>query len=202
VEKVIINKAKDLFFSYGLKSVSMDDLAKQAGISKKTIYQSVADKNELVHKVVEELIEEYKVALIQCSHMAQNAVGEVVLQSNTTVKILAPVNFSFFYELEKFFPAAWDIIVNHRHQIMLPFITNNLERGISEDFYRDDLQLSFLADLRLHQITTAFNPKSFSNKIWDTQKLMFQLTEFYLYGIANNKGKKLISKYLNNNNAD
>jgi AcrR family transcriptional regulator len=202
MEKLIINKAKDLFFSYGLKSVSMDDLAKQAGISKKTIYQSVSDKNELVHKVVEALIQEYKEALIQCSHKAQNAVEEVVLQSAMTVKTLAPVNFCFFYELEKFFPAAWEIIINHRHQIMLPFIANNLQRGINEDNYRDDLQLSFLADLRLQQITTAFNPKAFSNKIWDTQKLMYQLTEFYLYGIVNNKGKRLISKYLNNNNAE
>jgi AcrR family transcriptional regulator len=202
MEKLIINKAKNLFFSYGLKSVSMDDLAKTAGISKKTIYQSVADKSELVHKVVEELVQEYKDALIQCGEKAQNAVHEVVLQADITVKTMAPVNFCFFYELEKFFPATWDIIVNHRHQIMLPFIANNLERGIREDFYRNDLQSSFLADMRLQQITTAFNPQAFSNKVWDTQKLMNQFTEFYLYGIANNKGKKLISKYLNNNNAE
>lgn len=195
MEQLIINRAKDLFFSYGLKSVSMDDLAKTAGISKKTIYQSVSDKTELIKKVAEDLICCHKDQLIRSAKEAVNAIEEVYLQSHTSFVMLASVNTNFFYELEKFFPAVWKKLTDHRQHHVYAAIVNNLERGIEEENYREDIEPSFLANMRLQQITTALNPVLFPGKKMEGSKLMQELTLFYLHGIGTPKGKKLIDKY-------
>src|SRR5688500_1746949 len=99
MEQLIISKARDLFFSYGLKIVSMDDLAKQAGISKKTIYQFVSDKNELIEKVVEEWMMAHKQALKKAAKDSNNAVEEMFMQDNLPFTTIASVNIHFFHQL-------------------------------------------------------------------------------------------------------
>jgi AcrR family transcriptional regulator len=198
----LVTKARNLFFSYGLKSVSMDDLARMSCTSKKTIYQHVADKNELVDRVVEDLIRCHKEAMDQSGEAAKDAVHELVLKSRAPFVTLASINWNFFYELEKFFPAAWQKLIAHRQQVMLPSIIKNLERGIAEGLYREGLDTQFTALIRLQQIATALNPKDFTQTTTDALKLMNSLTEFYLHGIVTTKGKRLINTYLKNNNED
>lgn len=192
----LVSKAKSLFFSYGLKSISMDDLARESGTSKKTIYQIVSDKNELVDKVVSDLADCYTEAMIECSTVARNAVEEVLLKARAPFTTLAAINRNFFYELEKFFPAAWDKLVAYRQQVILPSIVNNLECGIGEGLYRPELDTRFVAHVRLQQINTALNPKDFSQHTADPQKLMNDLTVFFLHGIVTTKGKQLLNNYL------
>jgi AcrR family transcriptional regulator len=197
---VVLNKAKELFFTYGLKSISMDDLAKQSGVSKKTIYQAVADKQELVGKVVDELILCHKDATTTSGQTAKDAVAELVNLSCLPFDTLASININFFYELEKFFPAEWKKLLAHREKFMLPTVIKNLERGIDEGNYRADIDVSFTAHIRLQQIATALNPVSFSDKKIDPRQLMNDLTLFYLHSITTIKGKRLLNKYLNINN--
>jgi hypothetical protein len=85
---------------------------------------------------------------------------------------------------------------------MLPSIIKNLQRGVAEGLYREDLDTQFAALIRLQQITTALNPKDFTQTTTDALKLMNSLTEFYLHGIVTTKGKRLINTYLKNNNED
>lgn len=200
MEELIINKARELFFSFGLKSVSMDDLARKAGTSKKTIYQLVADKNELVDKVVADFVRCHSEAMEQSRAEARNAVDEVILRGRIPFVTLASVNRNFFYELEKFFPAAWAKLVVHREQVMLPAIIENLERGVAEGYFRAGLDTKTVARIRLQQIMTALNPQEFTGQPASTQKLMNDLTEFYLHAITTTKGKQLLTKYLNGNN--
>ena len=195
MEELVI-KAKNLFFSYGLKSISMDDLAREAGTSKKTIYQIVSDKNELVDKVVTDLVSCYAEAMAECRTAARNAVEEVILKAQAPFTALAAINRNFFYELEKFFPAAWDKLVAYRQQVVLPSIVKNLQWGMEEGLYRPDLDAHFTAQIRLQQILTALNPKDFFQLTTDPQKLMNDLTEFYLHGIVTTKGKQLLNNYL------
>lgn len=173
----------------------MDDLAKGAGVSKKTIYQLVSDKTELVSKVAEELMRCHAEQLIEATDEAEDAIEEVYLQSNTSFVTLASVSQNFFYELEKFFPVAWKGLMEHRQKNVFPAIVRNLKRGIDEGHYRENIDPSFIANVRLQQITTALNPLLFSARKMDTRKLMNDLTVFYLHAIVTTKGKKLISKY-------
>jgi AcrR family transcriptional regulator len=199
MEGVIVKKARELFFMYGLKSVSMDDLAKEASVSKKTIYQLVADKSELVEKVVNEWAYCHTETLLHCRQQSQNAVQEVGLMAQLPFATIASVSVNFFYELEKYFQPAWERLMEHKQKVIVPAITQNLQRGMAEDYYRQDLDVALLADIRIQQLTNALKPNGFTSRKTDSQKLMNSLTQFYLHGITSTKGKKIIYNYLNGN---
>jgi len=198
--ELIVEKARELFFTYGLRSISMDDLARQAGLSKKTLYLSIADKQELIGKVVDELIMHHEAAIMECRQKSLDAVWEALHLSCLPFDTLASINVSFFHELEKYFPAEWIKLIEHRDKMMIPAITDNLLRGRAEGIYRSDFDIDCIAAVRLQQIITALNPVGFLYKSGSGKTLMTQLTHFYLHGITNTKGKRLINKYTNLNN--
>ena len=198
--ELILTKARELFFSYGLRSVSMDDLAKLAGISKKTIYQSFEDKAALVNRIVEDLVDCHHRLCKACQLEAVDAIDDVFKQSNAPFETWASVTPGFFYELEKFFPEAWKKLEQHRDAVLKAGIIRNLERGIKEGLYRDDMNLSFIADLRIQQLIHALQPNGFTNQKISVGQMMNELTLFYLHGITTEKGKKLLNKYLKNRN--
>ncbi|RPD48843.1 TetR/AcrR family transcriptional regulator [Paracnuella aquatica] len=199
MEAQILNKARDLFFNYGLKSVSMDDVAKEAGVSKKTIYQLVTDKAELVTKVACHLMQHHTEEMERCNKEAQNAVEEVALQTNISFAPLAAIRYSFFYDMEKFFPQAWQLLVRNRREHFLPNIIRNLKRGMQEGVYRPDLDLEMIPQIRLQQLQSALQPGAFPDLHNNQQLLLQRLTRFYLHGITSPKGSELITKYLTEN---
>ena len=199
MEKLIADKARELFSMYGLKSVSMDDLARTAGISKKTIYQYFSDKTDLVDTVMDTMIDSNRNTFLKCSGTAKDAIDEVFMQTNSAFIQLASVSFNFFHELKKSFPVMWKRLEEHRQRTILPVIIKNLQRGIAENLYRHDLDIPFTADIRLQQLSTVINPESFTDRRTDSLQLMNSLTAFYLHGITTEKGKKLIHHYTQKN---
>jgi AcrR family transcriptional regulator len=200
MEELIIKKAKDLFFSYGSKGVSMDDVAKHAGISKKTIYKAFEDKIQLVYTIVSELLNCHDGALKQCIDWAEDAIDEVALFTQIPFNTLAAVNPCFFYELEKFFPTVWQLIEDYKQHVLVPTIIKNLAKGIYEGVYRQGIDIYFVANVRVQQIIVALNQRSLIATMGQRHQLMLQLSEFYLHALATQNGKKLINKYLNVNN--
>ena len=198
--ELILTKARELFFSYGLKSVSMDDLAKLAGVSKKTIYQFFSDKNELVNKIVDDMITCHHQLSMECLAEAKDAIDEVLKQSSAPFDTWASVNPGFFCELEKFFPEAWSKLEQHKNKVLLPGIIKNIDKGVAENYYRSEIDIDFTADIRIHQLITAIQPHVFASKRWNVSQVMNELTLFYLHGITTEKGKRLLSQYLKNRN--
>ena len=200
MEELILEKAKDLFFSYGLKGVSMDDVAKYAGISKKTIYKVFEDKTQIVQRLVSDLLLCHRQLLKQSFEQAKDAVDEVCRSTQAPLSKIADVNPCFFYELEKSFPTIWQLIEEYKRKVLVPSIIQNLEKGLDEGVYRQDIDSQFVADVRLQQVMKVFTRKAFVGESRQSHKLMVQLTDFYLHAIATENGKKLINKYLNVNN--
>lgn len=196
MEELIISKARQLFFTYGLKSVSMDDLAKEAGVSKKTIYQYVSDKAELVTKVAKQFMDCHKAETVQSYNLATNAVEEVVLQAKVSLAQLAPIKYSFFHDMEKAFPDAWQMLLQHRREHLLGSITQNLKRGINEGLYRTGLDLELTPHIRLQQLQLVVLPGAFTPFHLTMEQLMMRLTSFYLHGITNSNGSHMIPEYL------
>lgn len=200
MEELITNKAKELFFFYGVKSVSMDDLAKAAGISKKTVYLYFSDKNEVLDSVIESFIADHSQRLARCQQESRDAVEEIVNQSTAPFNLLSGISYVFLYDLEKAFPEAWEKLRAYRQQTVLPAIIRNLERGIREHLFRPDIDISFVAQIRLHQLNTALNPVVFAEVETDSINIMNEFTLFYLHGITTEKGKRLINNYSKNKN--
>lgn len=193
----ILNTAQKLFFRFGFRSVSMDDIARGCGISKKTLYQHFADRNTLVEAVVDALLERHAAEARQCRGNAANAVEEVWLGLHSPFALLAAVNYNFFHELEKYFPLLWEKVLAYGRNRMKPRIVANLERGIGEGLYEPGTDTAFAAEIRIQQLRTALNPAGFESGHSSSEALFGALTVFFLQAVSTQKGRKLISKYFN-----
>ena len=195
---MILAKAKSLFCSYGLKSISMDDLAKHAGVSKKTIYQNYTDKNELVNNIVQDLAESQSALFKTCETKAKDAVEEVLMKSDVTLQTWATVSQPFFVELQRSFPAGWKKLLHHKEKVMIPGMIRNLEKGISEGLYRSEIDIQFMAGVFSHYHISVIQRNTLTLPGRNASHVFQEVTHFFLHGICTEKGKKQLNKYLNN----
>lgn len=174
----------------------MDDLAKTAGVSKKTIYLYFEDKSSLVSEVLKALVAEQKARFKNCRKLAVNAVHEFSLQSEIPFDAFSCIKNGFFIELEKSFPVLYSNMMDYRRKILLPGFKENILRGIEEGVYRHELNPELMSELRLQHIINALNPENLTEKRTDSLGLYQELNSFFLHAITTSKGKNLISKYL------
>jgi AcrR family transcriptional regulator len=196
VRDYIINEADKLFCQYGFKSVTMDDIAKHLGISKKTIYQNFKDKNELINILIKDRIVNQDLQMNDCFAKSENAVQELYLGMQDMDYFLATMNPMLFYDLQKYHQEAWLKFIAFKEKEIGRKIVKNLERGKKEGLYREDLNVEIIARMRLDQVDVVFT----QNGHYDTNKnslsnIMVEITRHFLFGICNNEGLKLIHKY-------
>lgn len=195
-ERILV-KAHELFNRYGIRSVSMDDIAAQLGMSKKTLYQYFEDKNELVNAVFDTVLAGNKA---QCMHYAkkgENAIHEVFMSFDMLEEMLGNMNPSVLFDMQKYHPSAYRKFENFRNDFLYSLIKHNLEKGIKEELYREDIDVEILSRYRLHSVLLSFDPEVFPSNKTRLVYIEQQLLEHFLYGLATSKGRKLIEKYKN-----
>jgi AcrR family transcriptional regulator len=183
---------------YGLKSVSMDDIANKIGISKKTIYQFYADKEALVAQVVKQITTNNQ---LQCDNdicNSENAIHEIILAMDQMSKLFETMNPSILFDLQKYYPQAFKFFQAHKNDYVYGKIKQNITRGIKEGLYRSDLNLEIVSRYRVESIVIAFNPEFQSLVKSNLVSIAQELSTFFLYGVVNEKGYKLINKYTKN----
>jgi AcrR family transcriptional regulator len=193
----ILEKSNELFSRYGIRSVSMDDIAAQLGMSKKTLYQYFTDKDELVNAVFENHFNDSKIKCTDCAKKGENAIHEVFLSFDMTQELLATMNPSLLFDMKKYHPSAYKRFDEFRNGFLYKTIRTNLERGIKEELYRDDIDTDVLTRYRLYSIILSFNPDVFPNNKNNIMHIEQQIMDVFLYGMATPKGQKLIQKYKN-----
>ncbi|MEO5646837.1 MAG: TetR/AcrR family transcriptional regulator [Chitinophagaceae bacterium] len=191
----IKQKAEELFRKYGIRSITMDEIATQLGISKKTIYQSYADKDELVEAVIGHIISHNQGSCSRDSKLAKNAIHEVFLIMEMMKEIFESLNPSIFYDLERNHPKAYLQFLQHKHEFILKNIRENLRRGINEGYYRSELDVDVVSKVRLETMMMSFNQDIFPRNKVNIVVVEQQIIEHFLFGIANLKGHRLIIKY-------
>lgn len=191
----IKQRAHDLVMQYGIRSVSMDDIANSLGISKKTIYQYYADKDGLVEEVVSALL---KCNQEQCNKdrtLAKNAIHEVFLARDMMAEMFRTMNPSLLFDMQKYHPAAYDRFQRHKNEFIYTIIRSNLQRGISEELYREDLNIDLVARFRVDSMLLPFVPEFQSHTRLSLAEVQEELLELFLYGLVTLKGHKMIAKY-------
>ena len=191
----ILQKAHELFLRYGVRSVSMDDIAAQLGMSKKTVYQFYADKEELVDASLSSFLENNRKQCLADRQKAENAIHEVLLAFNMMQEMFTNMNPSIVFDLEKYHPAVSKKIQHHKQVFMYQVVKQNLERGIKEELYRPDINVDVLTKFRIESMMLAFNPEVFPNNRTHFVSIQEQILEHFLYGLATIKGHKVIQKY-------
>ncbi len=191
----ILEKTTELFMRYGIRSVSMDDIAAQLGISKKTIYQSFADKDELVDAIIEADIHRMQDECGICQHRSENAVEEIFLTMDMIQEHLRNMNPMLLYDLQKFHFRSFQKFMAHKNSYLLEIIRQNLEKGIAEGFYREDLDIDILSKFRLESLMIPFNMDQFPPGKYNLVKVTQVILEHFLFGLATEEGYQLILKY-------
>ena len=191
----ILHKARELMFQTGVKHVTMDDLATQLGISKKTIYQYFKDKDALVSSVVENDLAKHALICNQSMQIADNAVHEIFLLMTVLQELFSSMNPLTLFEIEKYYPLAFDKIKKHKDDFIFSMISANLEKGIAEGLYRKDVDVTILSRYRLETSLIPFNIHVFHPSKFDMLKVNLQIIEHFVYGVATLEGHKLMDAY-------
>jgi TetR/AcrR family transcriptional regulator, cholesterol catabolism regulator len=191
----IKDKAKELFMQFGLKSVSMDDIANGLGISKKTIYLFYADKDALVDDVIASLIKHNQECCEVDKQTADNAVHEIFLAMDFIMEIFRSMNPSLIFDMQKYYPAAFQKFSKHKNDYLYGVIKSNLERGIKEEMYRADLKIDVMARFRVESMMLPFNPEFHTKVKQNLAAIEEEITLHFMFGMVSPKGYKMAVKY-------
>ena len=191
----ILTHASALFLRNGIKSVSMDDIAADLGMSKKTLYKTFTNKDEIVLGMMRRHLDQAQGECCRVASSAANAVEEMLNLSAWADKEFSNVHPSIFYDLKKYHPAAWALLAAHKHAFILDQIMGNLRRGIAEGLFRPDLDVEVLARLNLAQIDLAFDPELYPPAQFSPIRVNRVFDEHFLLGVATLKGHRLFNKY-------
>lgn len=198
LQERILNKGDELFRRYGIRSITMDDIAKQLGVSKKTIYQHYPDKDELVIAVTKLNISRHFDEVENCcGPAAHDAISELLAVNSSVGEMIRSFNPIMFYDLQKYHPKGWIEFREFRNKYVLNKIVDNMNRGIEEGLYREDINIEILSRMRLEQVDMTFNYEIYPPTDFQFGKVMEELTIHFLRGLVNENGMKLINQYKN-----
>lgn len=199
MKETILSTVAGLYLKYGVRSVSMDDLAHHQGISKKTLYQYFDDKNDLVNQVTALLLEERMLQYAIAIKDSSNAIDELLSISKLMRKHFSELNPALMYDLQKYHPEAWDLFLQHENSVVYHLVVKNLEKGVAENFFRPDINVNVLAKIRVEEIHLSFDERVYPKDEFDFTEVQMQLFDHFVHGVLTEKGIKLYKNYQNQN---
>lgn len=194
-QKLLV-KAEELFMRYGFKSITMDDLAREMGISKKTLYHYFSDKNELVNQAVDNHLNN---DIHSCRAVAIENSDPIyfMLKINEWMgSVNKQVNHSVLFDLKKYFKEAWDKIEKFRTEFIYAQILENIERGMEMGLYRPEIHAKLIARMYVQLTELIIQPEIMEESFGTLQEQHFELIQYHLRGICTEKGLKILTKRL------
>lgn len=191
-----LRRIAELFMRYGIKSITMDDVARELGISKKTLYQFVENKNDLVLKVIELHVEGEKKECADWASEADNAIGEMFKLMESNNQQMAQMKSNIVYDLQKYHHEAWEKMQEFIQGFLYGIVRSNLERGVREGLYRPDFDVDIVAKLHIALSLQLFDERLFPQHHYPKEKLFHEYIMHYLYGIISERGLQLLKAKL------
>ncbi len=196
--KFILEETSKHFIRYGIRSMSMDDVARQLGISKKTLYQYFADKKELVHSVIKFHMDQTNNCFHNMKVEPGNAIDILLRVSQILIEQMGQMNPSVKYDLSKYYPESFKNLMDYKRGQVLDHIERNLQQGIKEGLYRKDMNTRVIAYfylIRMDQFMS-MEPEDEKMKNINSAEILTELFIYHVRGIANEKGIEYLEKSL------
>ena len=192
--KNILLKVRELYTKYGIKSITMDEVATELGISKKTLYQYVTDKDDLVGKFIDNEIELRQEEICKCFKTGFNAIEELFEISIFMNRLMKDQNPATEHDLKKYYPHHYYKTVKIRRERTFNYILLNLKKGKEEGLYREELNAEIIAKLYLSRVESIHLNDLFTVEEFTSLKLFMELLVYHIRGIATNKGIVVMEK--------
>jgi len=199
----ILKKVKALYIKYGIKSITMDDVARELGISKKTLYQYVQNKDELVEKVVDLHQAEQDVFFEKIKSKKLNAIQSLLWVNKLISKMMEDYNPSVEFDLKKYHSSVFRKIKERGQKKMFDSVLDNIIQGKKEGLYRSNINETLIAKMYVLRVEMMMESDVISRDEMRDPENIGQILEYHIRGIASEKGIKEYEeykKYLDNAN--
>ncbi|MEN8186736.1 MAG: TetR/AcrR family transcriptional regulator [Bacteroidota bacterium] len=196
MKEKILKKTLDLFLTYGVKSVTMDDIAEELGISKKTIYQNFKNKSQLVNDATFYMFDKINDGIHQICALGLNSIEEIYSIRNLILEQLKNEKTSPQYQLQKYYPKIFDTLKQKQFETIDICITENLKKGIESGLYRKEIDIKLITLLYFNGMIGIKNMDLFPQNEFEVSYLMDSYLEYHTRAIATPKGLKILEKVL------
>ncbi|MFW6248602.1 MAG: TetR/AcrR family transcriptional regulator, partial [Bacteroidota bacterium] len=184
----ILAKSYELFNKYGIRSITMDDVCRELGISKKTLYDYIENKEDLVRKFVESDVKRREDNFLQIFNMKYNAIEELFEVHKLIKQMIKEYNPSTEFDLKKYYPEIFKDIKNGKRQKMFEAVLNNLIKGKQEGLYRHELDENIIAKLYVSRIESTCENDIFTEEEYKSPAFINDIIVYHIRGVANKKG--------------
>jgi AcrR family transcriptional regulator len=201
----ILRESARLFSKYGIRSLSMDDICRELGMSKKTLYQYVDSKPDLIAHILQSTYGEHGKGMLEFIEGEHNAIDELLAVSRKVCLNMQNFNPSIIYDLQKYYPEIYKTHYDSKMISIFNDIKANLKKGITEGLYRDDINVDLVARLYVQKLEDVHNPTFLATIVADVAtyaKVFHVMFDNHIRGICNATGLAYYEKqqqYLNFN---
>lgn len=185
----IINTAVERFLRLGIRSVSMDDISNDMGISKKTLYQLIATKEQLVDEAITDFIAREESVISHLKEFSTDALHEMTQIAQHIVEIFGQIRPILINDLQKYYKKTWNKVRQMQNAFVKDQIRENLKRGIKEGVYRKDIDPDIISSLYVEKSWSLTNNTVFSPSEYDRDKLVKQHMLYHIHGILSDLGR-------------
>lgn len=191
MEKVMTT-ASALFSGSGIRSITVDDIMKHCCMSKRTFYDHFSSKEDLMDQILAQWTEKSARYLSMNRYISVNAISEMSNFFCTTEKLLRRIRPVFFHELRKYYAGSWKKLDQHKNDSLLPFITQNIDRGQKEGIYRDNINKSLIGEIYFSSMQLVLEDMWMEDI--DPEKIYHEMNAMLLHGLVNAKGMRLMDE--------
>ena len=195
----ILEKATEMFLNLGFKSVTMDDLAHNMGISKKTIYAHFNNKTELVQGCTLHVFELISQGIDHICSLNKNPIEELYQIKKFAMQHLKDERSSPQFQLQKYYPRIYETLKEKQFEIMKSCVFENVKKGIALGIYRENLNIDFVSRIYFSGVTSIKDCRLFPGELFPARHLMDEYLEYHLRGIVTPKGRKILNELINSN---
>ena len=194
--KNLLIRVYQLYNKYGIKSVTMDDVARELGISKKTLYQFVHDKAELVDKVISFNTVKHREAIYDIVKKGYNAIEELLKVNEYMNVMMKEQNPTLDYDLKKYYPELHARLLDESRKRMWDSIRQNLKKGQDEGLYRKDMDIDIISKIHMTRLEHRYTSDSYTITELNSEKIMKEIFIYHLHGIASEEGLRVLREKL------
>ena len=188
-EEKILEGAQSMFLRYGIRSITMDEVSRELGISKKTLYQHVDNKADLVKKVMERHFKEEREFSIGLQETAENSIDEMLQVFHHMAKLMREISHAVVYDMQKYYPESWALQVKFKDEFLYNTILKNIQRGQKEGLYRANANADIIAKLYISSVEVFTDPTIFPVGEYTFLEIYTQFIQYHIYGLLTDEGR-------------
>lgn len=193
----ILETARGMFLDIGVRSVTMDDLAGELGMSKKTVYRLIENKADLVRNCVQAEIGSARERVQKITASSSDAIEEMLLVGTMVIESLRRFNTNTIFELKKFYPESWLLVERHHSEFVLNMIRNNLLKGINEGLYRPEINVDIVSRIYIGKMEMLMEIRPEEAGGSSTSEIYMEFFNYHIRGVASPKGVGRLAIYKN-----